>query len=297
MPFFFLLSGYLFSQNHSLDKPWKKYVCTRFQRLMIPYYCFGAFSIIISILIRTEGFVWYRELLRMVLCLNLKEELYLRHNFWFLACMFTACVLCWLTKRFSDRLKISMMIPGVVFLAGDFALAYFEVKLPFQLDNGLLAAFFIILGYEGSTLAKKMLASKSFLQGALLLLCTIGLILCVRIQPGSYLMYANEYGNYVIAQIGAICGSVAFTVSMSWISRILFIQRQPMKLIMSYILWVSDRTIPLFPIHLMLYYFLSPYMRSRSMFLLTLIIIVPITNLIYRYIPIVTGNVKRTSAD
>lgn len=190
-----------------------------------------------------------------------------------------------------------MMIPGTVFLACNFMLAYFEVKLPFQLDNGLIAAFFIILGYEGSALVKKILTSKILVQVVLLLLCTTGLILCVRIQSGSYLMYANEYGNYVVAQIGAICGSVAFTVSMSWISRILFIQRQPMKLIMSCILWVSDRTIPLFPIHLMLYYFLSPYMRSRSMFLLTLVIVVPITNLVYRYIPNATGSVKRKNAN
>ena len=229
----------------------------------------------------------------MLICTKARSVNYISHNFWFLMCMFMACMMCWSAKRVADRFKISLWIPALLFMGCNFMLTYTGTTLPFSIDNGLLGAAFILIGYQGKELIDKLLHSKLWVQIVIVVICAAGLFICVKLNgllySGFYYMYINEYGNYALAQMGALFGSVGFFVGVQWVDKILSYPSCVLRFLRNYTLWVSDRTAPLFPIHLIIYYFLRPVMNNGIMFLLTLILIVPITNLIYKYIPFVAG--------
>ncbi len=288
MPFFFFLTGYLYRLTGSLDKTWEGYWKSRFQRMIIPYFEFGLLSIVLSMIV-FKDFSVSKKIVKLLLCIKTKNVDTIPYIFWFLMCMFWACIYCYLAKRIADAIKLNVAIFVLICFAVNGLLYYIDWKLPLSMDNAFLGAAFILLGNIMKKYLDALLNSKFIFQLIAFFVGCVGLALMVRINYGAYYMYINTYGNYFIAQVGAFFGSLSFFIVMKWVISIFSAYPKMFSILERYFLWISDRTIVIFPIHLILYYFLLDKMNNYLCLLITIIIIVPIVNFIYKYLSFMTG--------
>nr|WP_305134739.1 acyltransferase family protein [uncultured Acetatifactor sp.] len=158
LPVFFMISGY----NLKKRKLNNKYIRDKFERLMFPYFmtCFGIMvmdcinSVVIShdASIKTITYVIYRDFVRSFWASgSIKSfvgiELGTRIGaIWFLPGMFFSLLIVQGILQSADSIGKRYMLVGISFLAGYITSQYFW--LPFSIQAGMTAAFFVMIGYD-----------------------------------------------------------------------------------------------------------------------------------------------------
>ena len=199
MPMFFILTGIVL--KHKENEKLLFFIKKQFIKILIPYIIFA--------MIFSNGtfkaFCW-------ILYGNRTTLIFADTNssLWFLPCLFLANIIVkimimLLKNNTSKLLIVSMFFMGIGFLLNNIDIKY---GIPFELDNALIAVFFIIVGYfvkNNNKLFKKIINSWS---------CFIFLGLNIifaflnKIETGYVLMADGIYGNFIFFVLGALLGSV-----------------------------------------------------------------------------------------
>lgn len=101
-------------------------------------------------------------------------------------------------------------------------------------------------------------------------------------------MYENEYGNYWIAVLGSVCGSIAFFFAVDLIIPLM----KKVKNMNCLIAWINRNSIIMFPIHLEVLFVLEMVLNKLipnvilagfAKTIITMLLMVPIISVINWY--------------
>ena len=312
MPLFFFLSGYIFCYQEENGIDFKRlnlliYIQKRFYRILLPYLCFAFISFCLALLLHYL-FV-YCHLGDIYMNLNLKAAI--RDSLlcipspdyvgcipllWFFPCMFVADVFFVLIKRYINKNCIELTILGGVILS--LSTKYIEFRLPFCIDTAFMGVSFILVGYIGKRWIDNMLLSAPIYKLFIYSLCILPIFLyCAYQNNCQFLMFANKYGNYWYAIIGAITGIVIFMI-------MIFVSMRSRFFPTTFFMFFNRNSLVLFPIHLMLLSFVNKFAELISLdrflsnelivslfkLIVIVILVFIITPSINKYFPILCGN-------
>lgn len=216
MPFFFLLSGYLFKQRAKLEKSLSNIFIANFQRLVLPY-----LGTIIVILLykffigsKVEGYVVNGPYIQhLVISLlygcgrpvpQFPEMTGAANPFWFLLCLFSANIIFWMIMRLTNGRHFLIQGLIIVVISYTGVLIGDQIYLPWSVDIALASQIFLYVGYK---INNKELASKKVHMH----LCIIFICLCLSVVDnimGGISMNDRVYNNFAISASGGISGSI-----------------------------------------------------------------------------------------
>jgi len=222
MPFFFIISGYLYS-NKSL----KVQVKNNYQRLILPYIATSLLLIMFMILRSlikgqpTNIFNLVASILYSsgVPPTQFSSSIISIGALWFLTCLFCATIifniLIKLTKDYNKYIQFSIIttLSLIGFVIGEL------VYLPWSLDIALSSQIFIYSGYY--------LRSNNILNKTLHIMPTIVMsgLLILSVCISTISMNSRLYQNIIVACLGAISGSILLIYISKYISKFLLLNR------------------------------------------------------------------------
>lgn len=273
MPLFFLLSGYLFFYNNTVNKSnFKTYLSKNVKKILVPYFVFELINLILSLLFKNNYISIITALKSIVLCINMEGYDGILLRLWFLPCIFVCNIFLYFIIKYLKGKKL------LVFNLFLFFIAYFLYispikRLPFTIDIALLGSSFMLLGYVFSTFFSSLVLKKVTLYKIIVMFLCLGLLfIFTKMNNMPFYMYINQYGNYWYAMLGAISGCIAVSIMI----RILLELLNGLKLdwIKNYIIWVGQNTLLLFPVHLLLIYVITSLLVKFQLFHWTILFIV-----------------------
>lgn len=216
VPFFFLLSGYFYSQRGT----WKEFVLTKAKQLLIPY-AIGVAGIMVatSICFPLLGYSLLDLALRLKYILKagilgagtlhmVPFEIHQIGALWFLLALFFGNIIL----RFALQTKAPFLVVAASALAA-WASSQF-IWLPFSIQPGMFASLYLYLGY----LAKQ----KSFLQKPARWWAVVASALlwaiCIWMHFSVNIVEIGINGG-LIAMTGAICASYIVVLASQFIHR------------------------------------------------------------------------------
>jgi acyltransferase len=142
MPFFFLISGILYSNRKSFPS----FFLDKARRLLLPYLVFSITSFIYWQLGHPGGNEWVSLFWKpLLLGVGSAEWTLINTPLWFLPCLFEASVLFYFISKLNKRLSVGVSI--LLSLAGIF-LGKTVLSLPCHLDVALFCVGFISIGFH-----------------------------------------------------------------------------------------------------------------------------------------------------
>lgn len=311
MPLFFLLSGYtvyeLETQGKFLyNKSLSSYVGGSFCKLLIPYFVFEIVNLILSIvrdfMNGNNSVELFDALYCIVTCSNTESYQGICMRFWFLPCIFIANIFFWVILRIiskynNQRQKLILIFLCVLLTIASYVVSTYMDKLLFEADVALLGLTFILLGYIcGAAIKRHMNYFNKKIDILFAIAGVILLIIGVKFNNESVLMYDNQYGIYGLFWLGCIGGIVLFLVIDKYIYQVSNIT------IRKIVAWFGRNSLVIFPVHLLIIRILKPIMRSivhhspwYIVFLITAILVYPICETINKYFPWAAGKMRYTS--
>ena len=222
MPYFFILSGFLFKPGI------KDYTTKLFKRLIIPYFILCLINLIIQSIIQFQSLGIYsisNYLFGIVWSYGTTKYMPNCSPLWFLTCLFISLVLFNYIYSKLYGIKYFIVI-WFLFFAGIYLgnlLNYFVLPLPWNVDIALVALSFIALGRE---IRKKNIIQticSSRLLGAFIAILIIIWYQMVIINIDPHIDFdARNYGNYLAMFVGSIALSFAvicIVVQMHFVNR------------------------------------------------------------------------------
>ena len=142
MPFFFMLSGMLFSEVKYSS--WKRFVSKKFLTLIVPSYIFAIIMLIREIV--ENGGIYFSsvEIFRMLLQFRVDTPA----NYWFLPTLFFSFIIMWVIHKIFQGNIERMLCSIVVSFMGVIYICVIAKPLPFSFDNAVLVVVFMELGYQ-----------------------------------------------------------------------------------------------------------------------------------------------------
>ena len=290
MPFFFFMSGYLFS--YSKYPSYMEFVKRRFRQLLVPYVVINMITYLLWLLVlRNVGSdagedVGALSPLIAAVTVNATEMV---HDvpLWFLAALFMVENLYYLLYR---NARYRVVVTLLLLLLAVLNNTYNTVRLPFCIDISLVALLFYRLGNvmreKGNILFKWYL----FVLSAVV-------TVAVFMLNGKVAMHANYYNNIFLF----IAGGVAGCYSMAYICKLLQLLCGDRALVQT----IARNTLPICVFHLtvfavikgiMLYLLgLSPDILSGTFLpnalfaLLSMAVCLLIAKVVNRFLPFVLG--------
>ena len=290
MPFFFFMSGYLFS--YSKYPSYMEFVKRRFRQLLVPYVVINIITYLLWLLVlRNVGSdagedVGALSPLIAAATVNATEMV---HDvpLWFLAALFMVENLYYLLYR---NARYRVVVTLLLLLLAVLNNTYNTVRLPFCIDISLVALLFYRLGNvmreKGNILFKWYL----FVLSAVV-------TVAVFMLNGKVAMHANYYNNIFLF----IAGGVAGCYSMVYICKLLQLLCGDRALVQT----IARNTLPICAFHLivfavikgiMLYLLgLSPDILSGTFLpntlfaLLSMAVCLLIAKMVNRFLPFVLG--------
>lgn len=204
MPLFFWISGFLYQQNNSYNKPFGKYIKSRTIRLLVPYLLWFVIDKGQAFLMKgmDQPLVFAKEVLKSFLyCYS-----------WFLPCLFLSEMVFHIINKKMVRLEgngRSIALGGCAILF--WILSWIENvvnpnRAVFCLDTCLMALGFMFFG-SVSVQIMKVLKEYNSRVVAFEMVGVAGVgVFCIMLNGknnANFMMYQNQYGNYVFAIIGA----------------------------------------------------------------------------------------------
>ena len=210
MPFFFFMSGYLFSFEKYPS--YLQFVKRRFKQLIVPYVILNLMTYVLWFLVlRKVGddaneAVGVLSPLMAALTVNAKSMV---HDvpLWFLAALFLVENLYYLLYK---NKRYSIIVTAILFLLAVVNSTFNTVRLPFCIDISLVAILFYRLGCVLKEKGDKIFNPYLFA------LSVAGVVLAF-VFNGKVAMHTNTYNNIFIFVAGGVAGCYA----MSYICMIL----------------------------------------------------------------------------
>ena len=288
VPAFFFISGYLFNPQLSIKEHIKKRVC----RLLVPFILFGTTMILINwcvhiiLGLQYDALHYIKDMIFQVRGTD--------SRIWFLPCLFLAeCIMVIIFAIKNIYLRMTLF--GLVILFGWLNIFLFHKDLPWYPDTAAVAISLMLIGYF----------LKSWKRNNLLLKCgtfVISAFVCISVYffnlkfGYSIDMVMNHYGNVVLFYCGAISGIVL----LMNISNILNVK------LLKYIgknticfLCLNTIAIKIVEKGLSLLMMISQISSFHKIFvypwivtILVIVILIPSSYLINKFIPFYVGNMK-----
>ena len=293
LPLFFFITGVVLSLK-PIKRPFKSFLYSRFFRLIVPYFLFEAISLIISISLSVINGD------RINLWWAINDILLVRHSvgefahtgiisrFWFFPSLFFASLIVYPIIRYSNKRFLPLWM-AILFLCGFLVVRFIPFRIPFAVDIAIVAAGFVMLGYVLSNQTVNILINDRLSDIVLLLIGTVFFVIAVKLNPGTVYLFINSYGNYFFMLLGSVGGIVMTVVLTKYLMRLAGLSSK--HYFQSLITWIGFITLPLFPVHLFVIYFLDHLLAFNwaVLFPLTLIISIPIAYLIDKWFPLMAG--------
>ena len=212
MPLFFILSGYLFNNNHSFARIAK----TSAIALLAPYLLYSIFGYIIWLIIgyihNTSFFSQdISELLRPVwgaILVDSKSSFasMLNTPTWFFIALFNIRIIAGLLARYN--IKFTFPVFSFCCIAALYLMSKYEINLYFSIDSALMAFPFFAFGYwvKEQNLLKYLRKEYLFLFFCITL--CLNIILSNLINGGAYSINGCVYGkSLILSYVNGIIGS------------------------------------------------------------------------------------------
>lgn len=299
MALFFWISGFLYAEKHEEKISIKNLTKKRFIRLIVPwiFWVFIDYMITAILEILSGNFELFPFIIKLF------TDIVYGTSFWFLPCMFVADILFHLFYKVIDRIKFGgpfeiLLLSGALLF---WCLSWIENKavsitLPFRLDVSLMATGFLFLGAGMHGVIKVIKSKKLLIKISLLFSLAILALICIVLngRDGSnFMMYMNEYGNYLYAIVGAsaliICTFIFLDISHPCLPK-------------KYLLFLRKNSLILFPIHILILrvvLILYPQINTYNLWIQSVLNLVlihifmfPACWLINRYLPVFAGKRK-----
>ena len=290
MPFFFFMSGYLFS--YSKYPSYMEFVKRRFRQLLVPYVVINMITYLLWLLVlRNVGSdagedVGALSPLIAAVTVNATEMV---HDvpLWFLAALFMVENLYYLLYR---NARYRVVVTLLLLLLAVLNNTYNTVRLPFCIDISLVALLFYRLGNvmreKGNILFKWYL----FVLSAVV-------TVAVFMLNGKVAMHANYYNNIFLF----IAGGVAGCYSMAYICKLLQLLCGDRALVQT----IARNTLPICAFHLIVFAVLKgimlyvlglsleiltgTFLPNALFALLSMVICLFIARVVNRFAPFVLG--------
>lgn len=218
MPFFFILSGMLFTVY-----PNKEFIIKKTHRLIYPYLCYSLLFILLDINLLFQNNTLTSDTALKLLERNLMGGPYLggwQSVFWFVSVMYISIITYNILIRIFSTKILNIIVVVMLFSAYIYSLSM-HLKIPFDIDVCLFAIPLIHLGHQ---FREKIENLNTFLCIAIL-----SAYIAVNTFTPSYLRMDMKYAYFGIPIFGVI-SSLAATKLILWLANIRLIQN-PMVLI------------------------------------------------------------------
>ncbi len=215
MPFFFILSGYLYNHGKWEARGLKELVRTKFKAYMIPYFILCGINIILEFItsIFSNGFRFefikegFTDIIWDLYSYSTRARMGTSTPLWFLPCIFLSTIFVYLIfkiKRAEYRISV-LVIAWVV----NIGLNIIKMPLlPWHFGISLVGASFMILGFY----IRNYFARVEILGSRLMLLFFVIYVVCT-LENGKTDMNLRNYGKYPML---FILGSSAMTICVIW---------------------------------------------------------------------------------
>lgn len=257
MPLFFFISGYLF--NISYYKNYFDFLKKKFKIIIIPYFIFSIISYILWILILrkvgsniNEEINILKPLIGIVYSVGIENWMVHNIPMWFLTCLFILENYFYFLASFSiSRLILSMIILAIL---GGISVKL-GTHLPWGIDVSLTAGTFFSVGY----IIRKLNLINEFKcinikQVILSMICIIiGVISSTKNGPIG--MSGNYYGNLNLFYLSAFSSILGYILIM------------PNNITFKFINYISNNTIIILALHLMIIAFIKLVCKILGIYL------------------------------
>lgn len=212
MPFFFILSGFLYNKTKWTQLGFKKYIVSKLKAYILPYFILAFFNLLINIPLEQFKGLSGQELVDSTLN-HLKWIFYSWGAIdkmpnctplWFLPCMFLCCIgFYFLQKIKRTSVQLAVCILAVSF---DYILYLFvHIQLPWHINVALIGIAFMFVGFK----VKQTKVIKNITHGFTFLVFMIALgAFCIITNPRVDLCN-NTINNAFLTFIGSIAVSLA----------------------------------------------------------------------------------------
>lgn len=228
MPFFFLISGYLFNSKSSLQK----FVYGKVKSLYIPFAVWNLLITFIKIILRPQTLKY--NLIRMLkIMLTLEKDGQFFGATWFLGALFVVSVLYKVFDLCIDEKASKKWIMAAIFsLIG---IAGFLIDFEYMLSRTMVLSMFYAIGYLIKQEKEKLKKIDNIVT------CIICLLVFIVIGRNNFAnMGANEYGNRILFVIGALAASYVLICVSRFIAKIKF---SPVALIKKICCFFGEKSI------------------------------------------------------
>jgi len=216
MPFFFILSGYLYNHEKWESRGLKTLIKSKFKAYMIPYFILCGINIGLEFLISlfTNGpkqelvinTAW--DLYWNIYSYSTKARMGTSTPLWFLPCIFLSTIFVYLIFKIKKaEYRLSVLVIAWVFNIGLNTIK--ADLLPWHIGLALIGASFMILGYY---INKYFYRIKSPANSGMILFLFILYVVCT-LETGKTDMNLRNFGKYPML---FIVGSTAMTICIIW---------------------------------------------------------------------------------
>ncbi|MDM8541551.1 acyltransferase family protein [Desulfococcaceae bacterium HSG9] len=307
MPVFFWLSGMLVKDTLK-EIPFLPFLKAKAKKRLIPYLYFSVISYIL-------WFALFRHFGTQA-ALNIPPvrpligifygngiNYWLVHNtvLWFFLCLFITEIMFFYIIRIPSRrlLFLILFILSIIGYIDTYINKPDGFRLPWNIDIALTLVVFYGLGYA---LRKPILSDNIFKRGgrladASLIILAMAFYIISSLLNDKVAVVAGLYGNYFLFYIAALSG-IFFWIAIA--------KRIPQSKLFSK---VGDSTLIIFPMHLLVFPFLTAIqvyifklpasLKHESVILsilyavISILILLPVADIIYKKFPFILGIVKR----
>lgn len=296
MPLFFFLSGITTSLKPA--RPFGPFITTRLRKLLLPYLSFEVIALILSVIlcrIHHDPINLPRAVADILLVrhsVGAAAHTGIIARFWFFPCIFFASLINYPIQRYGQKLVWKSLYMCFCWIVGYCIYRFLPGILPLTLDIAFVAAGFIMLGSIFADTSLSLL--KEDKAGRDLLGVAVGiaaLFLSVKYNPETVSFFVNQYGSYGWMLVGSIGGILAAIITFKYLFRLL----QHVSLLSRAICMIGFLSLAIFPVHLLVLYFLEhihPFHWS-ILFAITLLVSPLIAWLIKRFLPILIGEKRQ----
>lgn len=217
MPFFFLISGYLFNNRNSL----RQFVLGKIKTLYLPFVVWNLAATAIRVILKPETFDYYKKIaVQIILTLNKDGQFF--GATWFLGSLFIVSVCYKLLDTVIHDCAWKREAITLFFIAG--GVIGFEITFKYLFSRTLVLGMFYAIGYFVRENQEKL---KEF--DKIIFAAAAFLIFLVLGRHNSAGMATNEYGHVFAFVIGALLASYVVIYLSRWIANIRFFPVRAVK--------------------------------------------------------------------
>ena len=248
MPFFFLLSGYLFDAEKYARMRFGTYCKMRFVSYMIPYFFYAFCNLLLNIPLEIRqgitgkalAFSTAKHVLWILYAVGDKTRLPNCTPLWFLPCLFVCCLLFYGLRRMPKQplqWAVCVLFCGAAFLLSEMR----APQLPWHIDTALLGTVYMQIGFAARTL--QFPQRPPYALPAALGLAAVGFFCIVR----NGLIDLNNLAlqNIALTLVGSVCVCAAVFL--------VFYRLRHGR----FLVWIGRNTIPVFAFN----YAVNAYLR------------------------------------